>query len=108
MVKINTIHIFDGDSIQVIGQLEDENINKIFESNTLTSYNDLIIHIKSLKPEEIDEVGDFHRITIIDEYTIQYIQKTLENNFSIEWSNLDKTIYDNFIEDILDNVIFFQ
>lgn len=101
MSTFNTIHIFGFGDTQIIGT---EN-NGIVKSNTLTSLQTFIDHIKTFKPEDVI-LTDHHVIHIFNNMSVRYLGKGTEvrtdkTDFIINFSDIDTVILDNLVNEVV-------
>jgi hypothetical protein len=99
MAKFNTIHVFGFGDVQLIGEKKGT-----VTADSLTKLTAFIDHVKTFKPEEV-VAADHHVIHIFSGRDVRYLGKGTENkkdetSFSVNLSELDATILEEFIAEL--------
>ena len=105
MSNFNTIHIFGFGDSQIIGK----DSNGTVKSDTLTTLEALVDHIKTFKPEGVVS-SEYHAIHIFNGMTIRYLGQPAaddreETSFIINLDEVDQTILENFVDELAISVI---
>jgi hypothetical protein len=100
MSTFNTIHVFGFGKIQVVK----ENGGTL-DSSAVTSLAAFVDHIKTFKPAGVT-LTDYHVIHIFNNFDIKYLGKNdgnfkVKNQFSVKLSEVDATIYNNFVNEVI-------
>jgi hypothetical protein len=100
MSTFNTIHLFGFGDSQIIGK---DNHGTV-KSDTLTSLQAFIDHIKTFKPEDVT-LTDYHVIHIFNETDVRYLGKgtdvkTDKTNFTVKISEVDATLLTNLVDEL--------
>lgn len=101
MSQFNTIHLFGFGDAQIIGK----DNNGTVKSDTLTTLEAFVDHVKTFKPEEV-VLTDYHVIHIFNGMDIRYLGKSTENkedktDFIVNISELDSAILDALVNELI-------
>jgi hypothetical protein len=99
MLAFNTIHVFGFGDVQLIGEKKGT-----IKADTMTTLTAFVDHVKTFKPEAVVE-SDYHVIHLFGGTEVRYLGKGTENTndktmFTVNVSELDATIYGDFINEL--------